>query len=172
MSGNVEVQKLFPDGKVVLVKQLAQGGVFGEAAVFSESVHYPVTVYSRKQSELLLIHKTELLKLLYLDTRLLENFLKQYACRLYKLNQQIELLSLSSIRQKITFYLLAETKKQQPLDYIELPFSQRAWAEYMNVSRPSLCRELKRMSNEGLIRIHKRRIKVLDNEILRCPSLP
>lgn len=162
LSGNVEVQKLFSNGKVVLVAQLAQGGVFGEAAVLSESVHYPVTIYCRKQSELLLIDKTELLKLLSLDSRVLENFLKQYADRLFKMNQQIELLSLSSMRQKIVFYLLTEMKKQETVEHIELPFSQRAWAEYMNVSRPSLCRELKRMNDEGLLQIYKRRIKLLE----------
>lgn len=161
LSGNVDIQKLFSDGKVVLVAQLEQGGVFGEAAVLSECVHYPVTIYSRKPSELLLIHKTELLKLLSLDSRVLENFLKQYAFRLYKMNQQIELLSLSSMRQKIIFFLITEMKKQQTVDQIELPFSQRAWAEFMNVSRPSLCRELKRMNDEGLIRTRKRRIEVV-----------
>ncbi|EHQ89783.1 Crp/Fnr family transcriptional regulator [Desulfosporosinus youngiae] len=160
LSGKVEVQKLFSDGKVVLVSQLGEGGVFGEAAVLSESVHYPVTIYCRKQSELLLIDKPQLLKLLSLDSRVLENFLKQYANRLFKMNQQIELLSQSSMRQKIVFYLLTERRKQAAAEHIELPFSQRAWAEYMNVSRPSLSRELKRMNDEGLLQIEKRRIKL------------
>lgn len=64
-----------------------------------------------------------------------------------------ELLACDSIRQKIGFSLLYELKELSPEQGIELPFPKKFWAESLDVSRPSLYRELSRMEREGLFQL-------------------
>lgn len=161
LSGAVDIQKVSESGKVVLVARLYPGDTFGEAAVFAGHPYYPVSVLVYKASEQLLLHRDQLLQLLTRDVRLLNNFLRISAHKLHHMNQRLELLSLPSIRQKVFFYLNMELAQARMRNEIMLPFSKLAWAEYMNVSRPSLSRELKAMCNEGLLEVSNRRIRII-----------
>jgi len=49
---------------------------------------------------------------------------------------------------------------------IHSPFNKKTWAEYLNVSHPSLCRELKKLCNNNIIEINKDRISFLNEEAL------
>ena len=47
-----------------------------------------------------------------------------------------------------------------------MPFSKAKWSEYMNVSRPSLLRELKDLSREGILTVENSIIRILDKDKL------
>jgi CRP-like cAMP-binding protein len=49
---------------------------------------------------------------------------------------------------------------------IHLPFSKKTWAEYLNVSRPSLYRELKKLDDDQAIEINKNNISILNKQKL------
>ncbi|MCD5407374.1 MAG: helix-turn-helix domain-containing protein [Desulfotomaculum sp.] len=57
-------------------------------------------------------------------------------------------------------HALKELSRQKSSKLIQLPFSKTAWAEYMNVSRTSLARELRQMSQDGLLSFDKKVIAV------------
>ena len=70
-----------------------------------------------------------------------------------------------SIPKKIAFSLLNDFSIAEN-QTIYLPFSKTTWAEYLNVSRTSLSRELKIMCDQKIISMNKNEIRILQAERL------
>jgi CRP-like cAMP-binding protein len=162
----VEVQKIFPSGRIVTVTSRGSFDLLADAAMFAETHYYPATISTCKISKIFLLPKTELLKLFSLDQAVMLNFLCSVSNRIFVLNRKIELLSLNSIQTKIAHFLISESESRGS-DSIQLPFSKKSWAEHINVSRTSLSRELRQLEREGLIAFDKRSIKIQDIEKLK-----
>jgi len=47
-----------------------------------------------------------------------------------------------------------------------LPMNRNDMADFLNVSRPSMCREMSRMKDEGIIDYHRSTIDIRDIEAL------
>ena len=161
LSGMVAVQKIFPSGKIVTVSSRSDFDLLADATLFAQTNCYPATLVAATGSRILLLPKPELLKLFALDQAIMLNFLCSVANRIFMLNHKIELLSLNSIQAKIAHYLISASE-QSGSAVIRLPFSKKAWAEHLNVSRTSLSRELRQLSTGGLISFSKRRIVIND----------
>jgi CRP-like cAMP-binding protein len=166
LSGMVEVQKIFPSGRIVTVTSRGSFDLLADAAMFAETHYYPATISACKSSKIFLLPKTELLKLFSLDQAVMLNFLCSVSNRIFVLNRKIELLSLNSIQTKIAHFLISESEIHSS-NIIQLPFSKKSWAEHINVSRTSLSRELRQLEKEGLITFNKRSIKIQDIEKLK-----
>ena len=76
------------------------------------------------------------------DVKILQNFTTEIASATYMLQQRLELLSYSGIAQKAAFWLLMQVR-QTGKTAVRIPDSISKWAMIMNVSRPSLHREIK-----------------------------
>ena len=98
--------------------------------------------------------------------RILENFTTEVATATYMLQQRLELLSYHGIAQKVAFWLLMQAR-QTGKSKIHIPESVSKWAMLMNVSRPSLHRELKRLEERGLLRYTPPAIEILDSDALQ-----
>ena len=163
LAGHVQAQKTFPNGSQVNVSVRGPGELIGPAAVFSASRKYPCDVVAIDSATVMLFRRVDLLVLMQKDIRILENLMTEIASATYMLQQRLELFSYSGIAQKAAFWLLTrarQTRKNQ----IMIPESVSKWAMKMNVSRPSLHRELKRLESEGMIAYHPPVIELLDQE--------
>ena len=74
-------------------------------------------------------------------------------------------LQLKTIRGKISKFLLEESDKINSTTF-SLNFNRQKMAEFLNVSRPSLSRELSRLKAEGIIDFYKETMKILDKKAL------
>lgn len=166
LSGVVDVQKVFPSGKIVTVTTRSNFDLLADASMFAKTIYYPSTISACKTSRILFIPKSELLKLFALDQTIVFNFLESVSNRILALNRKIETLSLTSIQEKIAYFLLTEHEHKGSM-ILTLPFSKKSWAEHLNVSRPSLSRELKQLETAGLLSVDKRTIEIKDLEKLK-----
>jgi CRP-like cAMP-binding protein len=166
LSGKVEVQKSFPNGSQVNVSTRSPGELIGAAAVFSRHRRYPCDIVSLEPSAILVFHREQLLKLLQTDVRILENFTTEIASATYMLQQRLELLSYHGIGQKAAFWLLTQLR-QTGKTCVQIPGSVSKWAMLMNVSRPSLHRELKKLEGDGIITYAPPAIEILNAEALQ-----
>lgn len=114
-----------------------------------------------KPATIMMIKKEDFLSLMQKDMRILENFTTEISTATYMLQQRIELFSYSGIGQKAAFWLLLR-HKQTARTIIPIPESVTKWALQMNVSRPSLHRELKKMESKGFIHLSTKQIELLD----------
>lgn len=165
LSGSVEIHKPFPSGKIVTINNFQAGNVFGEALVFSGTHKYPATIISSTDSEIMYIHKENVIKLMRSDDRILSNFVSVLSNRILMLNDRITNLSYDSVRKKIANIILIEYNKQKNKDLI-LPFCRKKMAELLNIPRPSLSRELMNMKEDGIIDYYKNRLQIMDIDLL------
>jgi CRP-like cAMP-binding protein len=161
LSGNVEIHKPFPSGKVVTINHFSAGNVFGEALVFSERHRYPATIISSNKSKIMYIKREDIVKMMTHNPKIIKNFMGVLSNRILMLNDRITNLSYDSLRKKISSILLNEYKRQRSPNII-LPYSRKKMAEILNIPRPSLSRELVNMREEGIIDFYKNKIKILD----------
>ena len=163
LEGHVQAQKTFPNGSQVNVSVRGPGELIGPAAVFSSSKKYPCDVVAIDPATVMMFRRKDLLALMQKDIRILENLMTEIASATYMLQQRLELFSYSGIAQKAAFWLLTRAR-QTGKDQIMIPESVSKWAMMMNVSRPSLHREIKRLESEGVLSYHPPMIEILDQE--------
>ena len=139
------------------------------AFLFGKENQFPVTVSANTEVEIVSVPKSEFVKLLQLNSLILNNYLNTISSRAQFLSQKLKFLSFKTIRQKIAHYLLEMAGDR--LQTVEIPQSQGQLAEMFGVTRPSLARALSEMIQDGLIETDRRFIKILDksrmNELLK-----
>ena len=89
LSGVVEIQRLYLNGKYIVLNRLNEGDVFGEALVFSKARTYPATVISLNESKVLFIDKSDILKILTKEEKVLENFISLLSNKVFILNSKV-----------------------------------------------------------------------------------
>ena len=163
LEGRVEAQKPFPNGSQINVSVRNAGEMIGPAALFSRRQKYPCDVVALEPATIMMFRKEDILLLLQKDTQVLKNFMAELATAAYMLQQRLELLSYSGIAQKAAFYLLMQQRRTGSA-MIPIPDSISKWAMSMNVSRPSLHRELKKLEGQGCIHCNAHTIEILDSQ--------
>ena len=166
LEGRVQAQKPFPNGSQINVTVRNPGEMIGAAAVFSRNHTYPCDVISLEPVTIMMFRRKDILLLLQKNLRIMENFMTELATPAYMLQQRLELFSYSSIAQKAAFYLLIHAR-QSDSHVIRIPGSVSNWAMIMNVSRPSLHRELKKLEMAGIISYAPPNIEILEPEALQ-----
>lgn len=161
LKGKIEIHKSFSSGKIVTINSFEEGNIFGEALVFSGRHMYPATIISSTDSEIMFIHRDDIINMMTLSPAILKQFVGVLSNRILMLNERLTSLSLDTLRKKIINILLLEYNRQKS-HYLTLPYSRKKMAELLNITRPSLSRELVKMKEEGLIDFYKNKIKILD----------
>lgn len=165
LKGSMEIQNNLESGKFFNVLYKKEGDTFGGGLVFSNTPIYKFNFIAKTGCDILLIYKQSIFEVLLLDRIIMKNILQLLAKSTLILNEKLELFSYSSIQKKIACSLLYNTKNNNP---INLLYSKKAWAEHLNVSRSSLCRELKKLSDAGIIEINNKKIKILKRDNLEA----
>ena len=161
LEGLLEVQTLYPSGKLLTFAQLKPVETFGEAILFSKMNKFPATIEAIKDSKILFIKKDNLINCLTNCHKFMENFLELLSNKLLILNKKVKMLSLESIRKKIGSFLMEEYNKQGS-NIIKVSLSRKEMAEHMGIQRPSLSRELIKMRDAGIIDFNREVIIIKD----------
>jgi len=165
LAGIVEIQRLYSNGKYIVLSRLLEGDVFGEALVFSKAKTYPATVIALSECAVLFINKNDVLKICSHEEKILENFISLLSDKVFILNSKIKSISFKSIRQKVINYILNESKEQKSNSII-LKNTKEEIASLLGIPRPSLSRELINLRDMNYIEFNRKRITILDIESL------
>lgn len=167
--GSVKAEMNDYSGKIIKIEDLTAPQPLATAFLFGKQNRFPVTVSATTDVEMVSIPKPEFVKLLQLNSLILNNYLNTISTRAQFLSQKLKFLSFKTIKQKIAHYLLE--KAGDRLQTVEISQSQGQLAEMFGVTRPSLARTLGEMCQEGLIETQRRSIKILDknrmNQLLK-----
>lgn len=169
LDGSVKGEMADYTGKTIKIEDIEAPRPLAAAFLFGQNNRFPVTVIANGEVKLLSIERTEFLKLLQIDQRILTNYLNSISSRAQFLSQRIRFLSFKTIRQKIAHYLLDMAGDR--LAVVELPLGQAQLAEFFGVTRPSLARAMGELAQEGYIEAHRRTVRILNkqrmNELLK-----
>lgn len=165
LDGSIDIKRILTSNNIIHISSLGPGEFFGEVIAFSNTNIYPATVITSKPSEIMFIDKKDFINFCTNHPNFLEMFLNDLTNKIITLNKSITTLSFTSIRQKISNYLLAEYKLQKS-HFIKINMTKQKLSEVLGIPRPSLSRELINMKNLGLIDYSKDFIKILDKDAL------
>lgn len=165
LEGSLELRNYLPNGNSIRIFHRSAGEVIGCAIMFSKKQTYPFNILASTPCRLLFIRKPDFICLLTRNTGFMGNMLELFAERITHFDYRLELLAYSSIQKKIAYSLLHDFQCNAGAE-IQLPFTKQVWADYLNVSRPSLSRELKVMAEAGILSLAKERIRIVDKKKL------
>ena len=135
------------------------GNMFAPAFLFAQDRRYPVTVQATTNTKVLRILSTDFERLLELDPRLSKNFTFILSNLIAGLTKKVEML-LSSVRDKVVFFLREEQRRQQS-NTIQLSMSRQELADHFGIQKYSLQRALNELQESGAIRIDGKTIEIL-----------
>lgn len=158
LKGNLEVNIVDVSGNNVKVENLVGPRSFATPHLFDGNSVFPATFTVVEDGILFMATKESAFKLISSDPELLKNFLRLTgncnACTVSRLR----ILSYKSIRSRFAYYLF-ERKKDSSLSVME--HNQTQLAEYMGVTRPALANEIKKMVDEGLIKVDGKNVEIV-----------
>lgn len=164
LEGKLDVNIVDVSGNNVKVEDLIAPRSFATPHLFDGNNIFPATFTVAEDGLLMRATKESAFRLISSEPELLKNFLRLTgncnACTVSRL----QVLSYKNLRSRIVYYLF-EYKKEKD-DTIIISHNQTQLAEYLNVTRPALAREIKNMIDEGLIEVSGKMIRILNNRKL------
>ena len=169
LEGQVEISKENFAGQKSIVSILSPSSLFGEGVVCTKERISPILATTLTPVTLLLIPYERIIggceHGCAFHHSLIHNMMLLLGEKNYHLNIKMDLLLLKGMREKLVTYLLSESQFQGS-DSFTINLNRNQLAHYLNVSRPSMCRELGRMKNEGLIDYYQNSFKILNQKKL------
>lgn len=159
MSGSLAAVSLLENGSLATMFELGKGSIIGANLLFAEYQHYPLHICAVTDCELLHISKRTVLALLE-DHAFVMAFIAALSANSQWMNKKIMSLTQKTLRVNIMEYLRQQSVLQGSA-VITLPISKKELADRLGVQRPSLFREFKRLSDERMIEVQNRRIRLL-----------
>ena len=152
---------LTQEGNVVKIEELNTADVVASAFIFGQKNRYPVDVNVKEDVELFYMGRNDFLALLFLEEKILENFLNEISGKVQLLTNKLwNNFNNKTIKKKFCDYVKKIHEEGQ--FYIK---SLSSLAEYFGVERPSLSRVLSELvKEEKLERVGRNHYKILDEE--------
>ncbi|WP_296119219.1 Crp/Fnr family transcriptional regulator [uncultured Eubacterium sp.] len=158
VNGSVNIINTDFLGNSTILSNISSGGVFAETyALLQEPLLVEVVTAEHSQILFLNIHRI-------MDDStcnqsnwyrgLIDNLLQISMRKNLTLSTRIFCTTSKNIRGRLLTYLTAEYRKQGTSTF-EIPFNRQQLADYLNVDRSALSKELGKMKEEGILDFHK-----------------
>ncbi len=160
ISGGAHIQTADPLGNLSILSDVEEGEVFGESYAFCREP-LMVEVVAAKDTHLLFLD-VDLLQLgnESWKKKIKENMLQISLRKNLLLSQRIFCTSPKTVRERVLTFLTAQSVRQKG-NNIEIPFNRQQMADYLNVDRSALSKELGKMKRDGILDFHKNVFRLL-----------
>lgn len=159
-SGVVRIYKLTPGGRQVVLAMQPAPGTVAEVPVF-DGGPYPATVIAQEPSEAMLILKEDFLAACRRNPELGLRFLRVFGARLRQLVGLVERITFGSVRQRLATMLLESADAAGGAEFT-LADTHEEIANQLGTVREVVSRNLGRFQGEGLIRVQRREVAIID----------
>ena len=170
LTGALEILKEDLAGSRHILDFLGPSDIFAEGIACTKKHISSVTVRTKEPSSVLFIPFEKIIKTCAsscnFHIQLIKNMMMLLGEKNYTMNQKMELLILKGMREKLASFLLLESGKHKSLTFQIIP-NRNELAEYLNVSRTSMCRELARMKDSGILDYYQHSFKILSLDKLK-----
>jgi len=154
LSGRARSIKWDASGRLIIITLIEKSGVIGVMLAASKKQASPVSVQATEDSQVMMIPFKHLISRCKKNCEkheiLLRNYINVVAEKGLELHERINCLLEPTVRDKILTYL-SRVSKEQASKTFTVPINRNIMAEYLNVERCALSRELSRMQKDGLI---------------------
>jgi len=169
ISGSVKVFKLSEDGKEQVLHILEAGQSFAEATIFEGGV-FPANAEALSESDLLFLPKRPFIELLEKNPKMALRILGSLSKWLKRMTDLVENLALRDVEARLVFFVSEEMKRRGlPLRdgaVYEIPVSKNILASRLGTVPETFSRTLKKLQEEGKIRVKGNQIRILKADSL------
>lgn len=159
-SGSVRIYKFTPGGRQIVLAVMEAPATVAEVPVF-DGGPYPATVITQEPSEAMLIRKDDFLACCRRNPELTLKFLQVFSARLRHMIGLVERMTFGSIRQRLAGALI-EMADTAGAAAFTMPETHEDIANRLGTVREVVSRNLGRFQSEGLIRLHRKEIQILN----------
>lgn len=162
LSGSVQVYMDELDGRQMLMAHVERGGTFGEALCFLEVPSSPVYAIAAERTEILWL-RLDKVRSGGEDSessRFRNRFSAMMAGKMLSMNDRIQILSKSSLRERLLTYF-TQCSNRTGSSTFSVPFDRNGMAAYLCVNRTALSRELGKMKQDGMIDYYRNSFRIL-----------
>ncbi|WP_099466966.1 Crp/Fnr family transcriptional regulator [Konateibacter massiliensis] len=168
MSGKVSICKDTMSGRKILITEITRpGDMFGEIYLYMQMEQYNIYASVQEKAQILEFDSDLFAmkegKLEPSHVIVFQNILTLFAQKAYFMNMKLQVLSSGNLRQCLVRFIL---NQQRGSNVVKLQMTREAMADYLNVARQSLSRELSAMQEEGLITVSGKEIVILQQEVM------
>ncbi len=165
VEGAVAGEMMDYTGNLLRVEKIVAPQTIATAFLFGKGGQLPVTVTATEPTKVFCIQKNDLVTLLGQHKKIMLNFLDIISDRAQFLSRRIKVLSISSLRGKIAYYLLQQVKRSGKDEFV-LPQTQQELAEQFGTTRPSVGRIISQLNTEKIIESKSKSVRIIDREAL------
>ena len=158
--GRVKVTRISKEGREQIIHLVRPGDHFNLVPMF-DGGPCPATAEALDDSELLMILRTTISRVLDTHPDLARTLLRELAGRLRHMVAMVEDLGLHSVQTRLARLLLREAVAAEQGDPAR-PLTQADMAAQLGTVREMISRALKTLENEGLIVIERGNIRIVD----------
>ena len=154
LSGSITVEINDRQGNKTILSHISKGDFFAESYAFNENEFFAVDVEANEDCHILFLNLRAIKK----APKAPENWLHLFLLNLLtivtdknlSLTRRSYHASHKSIRGRVMAYLNSMSLRANSTSF-DIPFNRSQLADYLNVERTALSKELKKMQDEGLI---------------------
>ena len=152
-------------GRTIKIEDFDPPYVIASALLFAHDNRMPVTVRANTAVELIIIKKTDVIKLCRIQEQFLINLLADVADKFTFISSKLAYLKFKSLEERVLFFLSQQIPDTDGFIHIKQKIVELA--SLFGVERPSLSRALSQMERNGLIVRKKKMIKLEKREPVR-----
>ena len=161
LKGQVDLSIEDVFGNKAILSKLTGPALFAESVLIGGVGEIPLSVVASMDSEVIFFDykaykssgSSSLIKVQ-------DNLIKILARKNLFMRDKLNLLSLPSTRSKILYFLSNEARKRKS-KYFEIDYNISELAQFLNLNRSSLSRELSKLKKEGLIDYDNKTFRIL-----------
>lgn len=160
LNGAVKGEMVDYSGHIIKIEDIPAPGTLASAFMFGAKNMFPVNVITLSETEIMIIKKSDFLRLMMKTDKVLMNFLNMISNRSQFLSEKIKFLNFKTIKSKLAQFILQKAGKERLSIVMEI--TQNELADYFGVARPSVARALGEMEEKGLIEARGKNIQILN----------
>lgn len=158
--GKLIVEKFSHSGNQTKLTVLEQGDVFGFASLYTTDNHFPTNISCLEDASIIILNMDSFIEVLSQSKILMKNYISLMSNKINFLNMKIDIFTMNCAREKIIYFFDIQIKINNRKSF-SIVYSYEYLAEYLNMSKATLYRELSKLEKEQMIIRVKRHITVL-----------
>jgi CRP-like cAMP-binding protein len=166
LEGKLQGEMIGLAGNSLKIEEIEPPQMVAAAFLYGPQSVFPVNLSVVTNGKMLVIYKKDFTKMLSGDQRVLNNYLNIVSGKAQFLSQKITFLSFKTIKEKIAYFLLQNSKKDTNI--IQMNHSQKSLAELLGVARPSLARTIGEMESDRLFLWERNQVTILDLKAIQA----
>lgn len=165
LEGKLRVDIIDGLGNKVMIEYIVAPRTFATPHLFGTNNTLPATFTAIEEGTLFTATQESTFNLISQDAKVLHNFLCVTGnCNICTVSR-LKTLSRKTVRERFIVYLVEHKPKSS--NCVTIAHTQSELAEYLNVTRPALSKEINKMTKEGIIRMTGKNIEILNEAALK-----